>query len=154
MALGVAFEASETSEPPPAVWRAPPPVVFARFEDGSPGSLPVAIDELVFEEIDDATVGVRVGSHPATKVPRYWLARTLFRIAQHIGVADIARLDAPVPRLGYVETYGGFLYDDSDGFRLGVRGLGTVEVVRERVLGTLEMLYRSVAPPGYREELG
>ena len=64
----------------------------------------------------------------------------LFRVALH-GFA-----------IGYVETYGGFYYDDREGrFRLGVRDQGHVDLPREALLSALSGLYRAVAPVGYTE---
>jgi hypothetical protein len=75
--------------------------------------------------------------------PRYWLARTLFRIALH----DV--------RLGYVETYGGVFFDDRSGdLAIGIRGeTEAVSVTFERAdaLAVVEALSRAVAPAGYRE---
>lgn len=127
-------------EAPPPSWREVPPPPFAPFEDAAPARLPVRVGELEISDAGPSTVRVRLGAASA-EVPRYWLARMLFRVALH-GY-----------RIGYLETYGGLFYDDRDGHRLGLRGAGSV-VVPERALGpTIEHLYRAVAPSGYVERL-
>ena len=94
-----------------------------------------------FEEVDGTTVRIRIGEEQ-TEVPRYWLARFLFRVALH-GYA-----------IGYLETYGGFWYDDRDGIhRLGVRGKGSVALGERELEPTFEQLYRAVAPSGYIERI-
>jgi hypothetical protein len=123
-------------EPPPPSWSELPPPPFAPFEDGSPAE-PPAIGALSFALGED-TVRVTLGQ-VCREVPRYWLARMLFRIALH-GY-----------RIGYLETYEGFFYDDRDGHRLGLRGGGHVAV--DDIASVVERLYRAVAPRGYRERL-
>jgi hypothetical protein len=85
--------------------------------------------------------GARVDG--SARVPRYWLARTLFRIGLHR------------PLLGYVETYGGFFFDDREAghHRIGVRGLGEIALSPPESLRLVETLYRAVAPDGYSERL-
>lgn len=136
------FESSEAdAEPPPPSWARVPDAPFAPCEQAPPGALPVREGELEVHEASEREVEVRVGSASA-RVPRYWLARMLFRLGLH-GFA-----------LGYVETYGGFFYDDrGPRVLLGVRGAGHVAVDRERVGAVVEALYRAVAPPGYVEDL-
>ena len=94
--------------------------------------------------LSDRVVAATV--HGATardaQIPRYWLARMLFRVALH-GY-----------RLGYVETYEGFYWDDRDGtVRMGVRGVGEVQIDPARAPAVVERIYRAVAPPGYVERL-
>lgn len=127
--------------PPPDSWREVIRGPMPPFEQGPPASLPVRVGELNVEALDDARVRVQLpGGH--AEVPRHWLARLLFRVALHNY------------RLGYVETYGGFYYDDSAGeHRLGLRGQGHVEVSSTEIAGVLQTLYRAVAPPGYHEDL-
>jgi hypothetical protein len=101
-----------------------------------------------------------VGSARAV-VPRHWLARMLHRIVLHR------------PSLGYVETYGGFFYDDRTsrhGFvRFGVRTPGAalsplahargtdpppaaeVRLAPSAAAALVETMYRAVAPEGYVE---
>jgi hypothetical protein len=85
-------------------------------------------------------VRVSLGSATA-EVPRYWLARMLFRIALH----DY--------RLGYLETYGGLFYDDRAGYRLGLRHGASLELSRSEIASAVERMYRAVAPDGYVERL-
>ena len=77
------------------------------------------------------------------QTPRYWLARTLFRVALH----DV--------RLGYVETYGRVFFDDRSGdLEVGVHGEDSrksVTVPRAEAMAFVERMYRAVAPVGYRE---
>jgi hypothetical protein len=79
-------------------------------------------------------------------VPRHWLARMLYRIALH------------APALGYVETYGGFFYDDRaarDGVvRFGVHvppASRDVHVATADAPALVEAMYRAAAPEGYAE---
>lgn len=139
----------ETAEPdrPPPTWQALPPPPFAPFEEGPRGDLPVAIEDLAIEAISDRLARVRVGDASA-EVPRYWLARMLFRCALH----DL--------RLGYVETYGGFFVDDhaptSGHVELGLRtraGKRAIALQPARAREIIERLYRAVAPSQYRERL-
>lgn len=122
---------SRAPEPPPPSWTAAPPPPFPVFEDGEHAELP-ALPGLPLALTSDTTITVA-----GAEIPRYWLARMLFRTALH------------GHRLGYLETYGGFTYDDTDGIRLGLRGgpIATVEPA------TIEQLYRAIAPPGYLERL-
>ena len=130
------------ASPPPPAWTevASPP--FAPFEHNSPAPLPVSVEGMEVSTGDDPTrVAVRCGERVA-QVPRHWLARLLFRVALH-GY-----------RLGYVETYEGFYYDDTDGtHRLGLRGGDSVSVDPKRIAEVVEGLYRAVAPDGYHEDL-
>lgn len=128
-------------EPPPPSWDAAPPPPFAVFEDGALGRLPVEVFGLAVADAGGGSATVRVAGD-AREVPRYWLARLLFRAALH----DF--------RLGYLETYGGFTYDDQGaGVRLGLRGGAAVDIPRERAAAAVEELYRAVAPAGYVERL-
>jgi len=126
---------------PPDTWATVPPPPFDVFEDGEPGSLPVAAAGLRVHAVDAAWVAVEIGDAQA-QVPRYWLARMLFRVALH-GY-----------RLGYLETYEGFYYDDvGEGIRFGLRGGTSVELDRAAAARFVESMYRAVAPPGYVERL-
>lgn len=133
---------SPTSEaaPPPASWDTVPRSPFPVYEHASPGALPVRMGELEVTESAADRVAVHIAD-AAVDVPRYWLARMLFRIALH-GY-----------QLGYLETYNGFFYDDQDGYRLGVRGVGSVTLERDELERAVEQLYRAVAPEGYTEHL-
>ena len=130
-------------DPVPPSWSAAPAPPFAPWEDAPPGALPFA--ELGLEAVfrSASMAAVTVGKTTAD-VPRYWLARTLFRIALH------------QLRLGYVETYGGFFVDDRGtgpvtiGLRSG-EGRETITVARTEALAFVERLYRAVAPVGYLE---
>jgi len=121
-------------DPVPPSWRAVPPPPFAPFEDAAPGTLPLRIGELVIEALSPTEVGLL-----GVRVPRYWLARTLFRLALH----DL--------RLNTIETYGGLAFDDSTD--LVIRGKTSVTVPRGDALGVIERVYRAVAPAGYTERL-
>lgn len=139
---------SDVAEPDawPPVWDELPPPPFAPFEEANPLELPhrVAGGAIEVRAESDATVRIVVGEAEAV-VPRYWLARTLFRVALH-GF-----------RLGYVETYGGLFIDDrSAGITIGLRtddGSVTQVYERDEALSVIEGLYRAVAPAGYRERL-
>jgi multimeric flavodoxin WrbA len=139
--------ASDDLEPDdwPSAWTALPEPPFPPFEDAAPIDLPLAIDDaLHVERVSDSLVRITLDDH-AAEIPRYWLARTLFRVALH-------RL-----RLGYVETYGGLFVDDrADAIRIGLRtasGPHARSFERALALATIERIYRAVAPPGYRERL-
>jgi NAD(P)H dehydrogenase (quinone) len=134
----------------PASWSAVPAAPFAPFEDAEAGTLPLEVaTRMRIEEVSPSVVAIAVGETRA-EVPRYWLARTLYRVALH-GL-----------RMGYAETYGGFFVDDrADDVRLGVRGEGggataessSVTLARDEALAAIERIYRAVAPAGYRERL-
>jgi multimeric flavodoxin WrbA len=132
-------------EPPPS-WRGVPAPPFLPVEDAARGSLPLHVGGLVIEEASPREVTMRIGDD-VTSVPRYWLARMLFRAALH-GL-----------RLGYVETYGGFFVDDGAGIgdvQLGIRTAGrktAVSVSAREALAVVERVYRAVAPAVYRERL-
>lgn len=129
------------ADPPPALWSEVPAPPFAPFERGAPAALPFRKGALEVHEADEREVEIRLHGLTA-QVPRYWLARMLFRLALH-GYA-----------LGYVETYGGFAYDDRGGvYRLGLRGGKMMRLARGELASVVEALYRAVAPPGYTEEL-
>lgn len=129
------------AEAPPPSWLEPPAAPFAPFEEAAREALPLAIGGLGFEAASPSEVSVSAGGGSA-QVPRYWLARLLFRIALHQYA------------LGYVETYGGFFYDDRDGsFQLGVRGAGAERFSRADLASAVERIYRAVAPGGYVERL-
>lgn len=127
-------------KPPPPSWERVPESPFAPYEETEAGELPLAIDGLEIEAIDETSVRVRIGDG-ASVVPRYWLARMLFRVALH-GY-----------RVGYLETYGGFCYDDRAGHRLGLRDGGSVRFDEAGCAAAVERLYRAVAPEGYTERL-
>jgi multimeric flavodoxin WrbA len=135
-------------DPAPSAWRLVPQPPFPPYEEGEPGSLPFETTtedgSIRIEEASPSLVNVRIGDGNV-EVPRYWLARMLFRVALH-GL-----------RLGYVETYGGLSFDDRDDrIRVGVRGEkdapgGTLTLSRSEAVETIERMYRAVAPKGYRE---
>ncbi len=131
------------ARPPPASWSETPSAPFAPFEDAPAGSLPLTLGALRIEAISDEEAEIRVGDGTPARVPRYWVARTLFRGALH-GYA-----------LGYLETYGGFFYDDGAGGdgRLGVRRGGEIPVSRAELPEVIERIYRAIAPPSYTERL-
>jgi NAD(P)H dehydrogenase (quinone) len=130
-------------EPIPSSWSKSPAAPFAPFEDASAGALPLEAGGLRVELHDANLVAVTAGTKTAT-VPRYWLARMLFRVALH-------RL-----ALGYVETYGGFFIDDRGdgpvvcGIRSGIER-HSVSFDREQMLELIEHIYRAVAPARYVE---
>jgi len=119
-------------DPVPPSWQAVPPPPFAPYEDAPPGALP--IPELSIEEVSATEVTVL-----GARVPRYWLARMLFRLALH----DL--------RLGTIETYGGLSFDDRAD--LVIRGRTSITVPRAEALALIERMYRAVAPAGYTERL-
>ncbi len=142
----------------PPSWSALPTAPFAVFEEGPRGALPVIVgghrkklepgarphSSLRIEERSATIVAVTLEDVTA-EVPRYWLARMLFRIALH----DL--------RLNYVETYEGVFVDDSGtdveiGIRTGDRRV-SLSIPRADALGVIERLYRAVAPADYRERL-
>lgn len=133
-------DAEHDAEPPSEIWQRMPEPDFLPFEEAAPGALPFAQGALKVESINDQLVRVCIGE-TSSEVPRYWLARFLFRLGLH-GY-----------QIGYLETYGGFFYDDQGGHRLGVRGLGSIDIAPENIRDTVERLYRAVAPPGYVERL-
>jgi hypothetical protein len=122
-------------EPIPPSWTGVSTPAFAPFEDRTVGSF--HHDDMKIDERSAHTVAISIAGSPSTEVPRYWLARMLFRVALH-----------PMT-LNYVETYGGLYVDDHDGLRIGIRGSGATAIT----LAQLEQLYRAVAPPGYTERL-
>ena len=136
---------SKAPDPVPASWSEVPAPPFQPYEDAAPGKLPFEGPGLEVHEQSPTIALVRAGT-ASTEVPRYWLARMLFRIGLH-GL-----------RLGYVETYGGFFIDDRGtgpvhvGFRSG-RDRTSVPIARAETLAFVERLYRAVAPPGYVERL-
>lgn len=133
--------ATAYAEPPPPSWTSALAPPIPPYEDAAPGALPVELGPgLVARAKDERWVEVA-----GAEVPRYWLARFLFRVVLH------------ELRLGYVETYGGFFVDDGEGVgdavTLGVRGGPRVAVPRAAALPLVERLYRAVAPPGYLERI-
>ena len=135
---------SAAPDPVPVSWTATPEPPFApREEDERSGTLPFAEHGVEVREGSPSIVAVTIGKTTA-EIPRYWLARTLFRVGLH-------RL-----RLGYVETYGGLFVDERGGgpIAIGLRSRAereTVMVERDDALTLVERLYRAVAPPGYSE---
>jgi hypothetical protein len=87
-------------------------------------------------------VRAKIG-HVETEIPRYWLARMLYRVAAH-GL-----------RTGYAETYGGFFVDDrGEAIVLGLRttdARAAVTLPRADAGLAIERLYRAIAPTGYKE---
>lgn len=148
--------------PIPPAWSEVPAPPFPPIEEASRIPLPLAIGGggLRVTEVSPTTVAIHVprvtpttnpdvvhveSRGPAPEIPRYWLARLLYRVALH-GL-----------RLNYVETYGGFFIDDSGtDVELGLRypdGRCSVTIPRARAQGAIERLYAAVAPPGYTERL-
>lgn len=127
--------ASVDADPPPSLWNALPSAPWSCVEHAERESLPLQMDGIRFEAAEKKNVRVSIGEVTAL-VPRYWLARMLFRTALH-GF-----------RMGYLETYGGFFYDDRDGLRVGI-GDASIPISPEQ----LERIYRAVAPEGYTERL-
>lgn len=129
-------------DPPPPSWQALPAAPFAPYEDAAAGELPFEANGLRVEAASPSLATIAIKGVTA-QTPRYWLARTLFRIALH----DV--------KLGYVETYAGVFFDDREGdLVLGIRGERervTVKFERADALAFIEALYRAVAPSGYRE---
>ena len=131
-----------TPDPVPPAWTALPPPPFAVHEAAPAGSLPLVHGALRVEDAGAEAI-VTIGAS-AARVPRYWLARMLFRVALH------------ELRIGYVETYGGFAVDDHAGdgdVVLGLRGGASLRVPRDEAPALIERLYRAVAPAGYVERL-
>lgn len=125
---------------PPSSWTELPEMPLAAFEDAPPGALPLTIGRLTVEAASPEAVILHIDGHASSEIPRFWLARMLFRVALHRFA------------IGYVETYGGFYYDDRDGHhRLGVRGHGHIDLAHEQIAPTIALLYRAVAPSGYTE---
>jgi len=128
---------------PPDSWKRLPDSLIPPFESGRRLPLPFSRAGLAAVEPDPSDVTIRIGDSSA-RVPRYWLARTLFRITLHR------------PLLGYVETYGGFFFDDrrqtTDGIVLGLRGGDRIILPAAEALSLVEALYRSVAPECYAEQ--
>ncbi len=141
--------ATASPEPPPRVWDRVP---VRPFEAPPAGALPAAIGALRLEAISPTEVEASLAG-ASSAIPRYWLARTLYRIALHTAVADAERV-APRPCLGHVETYGGFFYDDRDGaFTFGLRGADeVVTLAPEALLPSLAAAYAAVAPEGHHED--
>ncbi|HWO18859.1 MAG TPA: flavodoxin family protein [Kofleriaceae bacterium] len=133
---------------PPPSWQALPAPPFPPYEDAPPGALPIRFGTLTVEAARSGAVAVSVDNATAA-VPRYWLARMLFRAALH------------ELRVGYIETYGGLFIDDhpqrEDGaIEIGLRtesGRVAVAIPAAEAIAVIERIYRAVAPPGYRERL-
>ncbi|HHH31199.1 MAG TPA: hypothetical protein ENK57_23020 [Polyangiaceae bacterium] len=137
----VVHSATDEIGPRPPSWDQTPTPPFAPFEENARGMLPTTVGPMRVTALDDARVEVAFGSD-AVEVPRYWLARMLFRLGLH------------AYRVGYLETYGGFFYDDRDGHRFGLRGIGEHRFDDEAACAeAVERLYRAVAPPDYVERL-
>ncbi len=137
------FTADVAPDAPPTSWDEVPEAPFPPFEDAERHPLPFESDGLRVQDVSPTVVRVSVGDAHA-EVPRYWMARMLYRLALH-GF-----------RLGHLETYGGFSYEDhGEGdapIEFGVRE-SRVPVAREEVGAFVERLYRAVAPEGYVERL-
>jgi hypothetical protein len=134
---------SHDAEPPPPAWATVPGAEIVPIESGPRGALPFEGAGLRVTALDAAFVEVRIGASSA-RVPRHWLARMLFRVLLH------------PPVLGYVETYGGFFYDDRTIGRgetkLGLRGGESVTLTDPTVARALvDRIYRAVAPETYVE---
>lgn len=131
------------ASPPPESWARVPEPPIAPFERGPRLALPFSRAGIAATDADAADVTIRIGASSAP-VPRYWLARMLFRAALHR------------PLLGYVETYGGFFFDDRrqarEGITMGLRGGDRVTLPSPEALSLVEGLYRAVAPEGYAEQ--
>ncbi len=141
-ALLMSSDTAQAEAPPPS-WDETPAAPMPVFEDAARAALPVTAGDLVVEHASGASVRVRVGDGAPSEIPRYWLARFLYRLPLH-GFA-----------IGYLETYGGFFYDDRKGdYRLGLRGGGHASFTADEIAHTVEALYRAVAPEGYVERLG
>ena len=134
-------------DPPPASWTDLPAPPFAPFEDADSRKLPIDDGGVHIEAAGTPTlVSVTIGG-ATIETPRYWLARTLYRLALH-GLA-----------LGYVETYGGLSFDDRSGdLAVGIRDPKKPDhrpspavIPKPLAMAFVERLYRAVAPPGYRE---
>jgi multimeric flavodoxin WrbA len=143
-ALVMATDEREVQPPPPS-WDAVSAAPMVRFEETLRATLPAGSDGMKVTAVDATRVAVAVGPASAV-VPRHWLARLLYRVALH------------APALGYVETYGGFFYDDRaarDGIvRFGVHaapGSHEVRIAAADAPAFVEALYRAVAPEGYAE---
>ncbi len=136
----VVSSASAEPEPPPASWDSTPEAPFPVYEERPPVGLPLSVAGLGVEAVSPEIARVEIdGAH--AEVPRYWLARFLFRLALH-GY-----------RIGYLETYGGFFYDDRAGYRFGLRSGGELALEAAAVPAVVEELYRAVAPDGYIERI-
>lgn len=135
---------TQTAREPPDSWQKVPDSVVASFEDGPRHPLPFSRAGIAAVDADATEVTIRIGAASA-RVPRYWLARTLFRTTLHR------------PLLGYVETYGGFFFDDrrhsTEGITLGLRAGDRITLPTSEALSLVEALYRAVAPDGYAERL-
>jgi hypothetical protein len=135
--------ASETrpADEPPASWTQVPVPPMAPFEDAGHASLPLSLRGLTVAAVDAQHVSIAVGGGSAAVVSRHWLARMLFRITLH------------PPVLGYVETYGGFFYDDRtpDAVRIGLRAGGEVRLSHADAMTLVEAMYRAVPAEGYTE---
>lgn len=133
---------STNAAPPPPTWDQVPPPPFAVYENAEPATLPFELGDLTVTDSASGNVSVRIANSGPAEIPRYWLARFLFRTALHQF------------RMGYLETYGGFYYDDTgDEIQLGLRDAGEITITRAEASDTIERLYRAVAPEGYVEHL-
>jgi len=129
------------ADAPPATWSQVPDAPFPVYEEGVAESLPLAVAGIEFAAAGEDTVSIAIGDDSAD-VPRYWLARFLFRLGLHQF------------RLGYLESYGGFYYDDADDVvSFGIRAGGKVSISRADAAAVVERIYRAVAPSGYVERL-
>jgi hypothetical protein len=128
-------------DPVPPAWTALPLPPFAPLEDVPRSALPFSHGPLHVAERSAQLATVAL-EDSIIEVPRYWLARALFRLGLH----DL--------RLGLVETYGGMSFDDHAGGDLDVGvGRASFRVPRNEAFAFVESLYRAVAPPGYTERI-
>jgi hypothetical protein len=128
-------------EPPEPSWDRVPDPPFAPFDEAYRVPLPFVHGDLRASDAG-SDVEIAIANAEPVRVPRYWLARLLFRLALH-GFA-----------LGRVETYGGFFSDDGgEDIHLGVRDRGSIAIARSHAASIVRSLYCAIAPIGYREEL-
>lgn len=142
IAHGVLFSSRDVEPDPIApAWAALPLPPFAPLEDAPRGELPFTHGPLSVIATSAAAAAFTL-EDAIVEVPRFWLARLLFRLGLH----DL--------RLGYVETYGGISFDDHAGGDLDVGvGRATIRIPRAEAMPFVERLYRAAAPPGYRERI-
>ena len=131
------FHGDAPAASPPESWERVPGAAFSPFDEAQRLPLPVMTHGITASAVDAERVSIAVGRSSAA-IPRHWLTRMLFAIGLHH------------PSLAYVETYGGFFYDDrGDRVVVGIHGTDGVFLSRKDALDAVETLYRSVAPDGY-----
>jgi hypothetical protein len=141
IARGLVFASdSHAAEESPGSWTNVPSPPMVPFENAARTSLPLSLRGITVTAVDEHQVSVAIGPSAAV-VPRHWLARMLFRITLH------------PPVLGYVETYGGFFYDDrtAGSVRIGLRTGGEVRLSHAEAMALVEAMYRAVPAGGYTE---